>query len=68
MALAGGRLPDHSTMAACVASTNAEIRSLVGEMLLRGAEPHLCGGTHVSGDGVKRSSNAANAWRGTVVD
>jgi hypothetical protein len=44
-------LPDHSTIAAVVASMQEEITSIVGDRLRIGAEQHLLGGTHVSVDG-----------------
>jgi len=68
MVLAGGRRPDHRTMAALVSSMTEAITSMVGDMRLLGVEQHRCGGTPVSCDGVTRSSNASKAWRGTVAD
>jgi transposase len=68
MALACGMLPDHSTIAAFVASMQEEIKSIVGDMLLICAEQTLLGGTHVSVDGLKLSSNAPKEWSGTFAD
>jgi hypothetical protein len=64
-ALAGGMGPDHRTMAAWIASMNAEMPSLVRAMLLLWAEPERWGGTHVSCDGLTLSANASQAGRGT---
>jgi transposase len=68
MALACGQVPDHSTVAAFVASMKGEIRSLFRAVLLVCAEQDLLGGTHFALDGVKLPSNAAKEWSGTFVD
>ena len=68
MALACGQGPDHSTLAAFVASLKAEINSLFRAVLLVCAEQDLLGGTHFALDGVKLPSNAAKEWSGTFAD
>jgi transposase len=68
MALACGQVPDHSTIAAFVASLKAEIHSLFRAVLLVCAEQDLLGGTHFALDGVKLPSNAAKEWSGTFAD
>jgi transposase len=68
MALACGQGPDHSTIAAFVASLKEEITSLFRDMLLVCAEQDLLGGTHFALDGVKLPSNAAKEWSGTFTD
>jgi transposase len=68
MALAGGLVPDHSTIAAFVSSMQEEITSLFRDILLVWAEQDFLGGTHFAFDGVKLSSNAAKAWSGTFGD
>jgi transposase len=59
MALAGGQVPDHSPIAAFVASLKAESSSLFRAGLLVGAEQDLLGGPHFALEGVKLPSNAA---------
>jgi transposase len=68
MALACGQVPDHSTIAAFVASLKEEISSLFRAVLLVCAEQDLLGGTHFALDGVKLPSNAAKEWSGTFAD
>jgi transposase len=68
MALACGQVPDHSTIAAFVASLKAEISSLFRDTLLVCAEQELLGGTHFALDGVKLPSNAAKEGSGTFAD
>jgi transposase len=68
MALACGQVPDHSTLAAFVASLKAEISSLFRAVLLVCAEQDLLGGTHFALDGVKLPSNAAKEWSGTFAN
>ena len=68
MALACGQVPDHSTIAAFVASLKEEITSLFRDILLVCAEQGLLGGTHFALDGVKLPSNAAKEWSGTFAD
>jgi transposase len=68
MALACGQTPDHSTLAAFIASLRAEITSLFRDILLICAEQDLLGGSHFALDGIKLPSNAANEWSGTFAD
>src|SRR5215475_12515107 len=68
MALACGQVPDHSTIAAFVASLKAEIAALFRDILLVCAEQDLLGGTHFALDGVKLPSNAAKEWSGTFAE
>jgi transposase len=68
MALACGQTPDHSTIAAFVASLKEEITALFRDILLVCAEQDLLGGTHFALDGVKLPSNAAKEWSGTFAD
>jgi len=68
MALACGDKPDHSTIAAFVSSIDKEIESLFTKVLLVCEEEELLGGTHLSLDGLKLSSNAAKEWSGTFSD
>jgi transposase len=65
MALSGGYLPDHSTLAHFVSSMQKEIESVFGNILLVCEELDLLGGTHFSLDGVKLPSNASKEWSGT---
>lgn len=46
----------------------AQIVALCRDILLVCEEQGLFGGTHFALDGLKLSSNAANAWRGTFAD
>jgi hypothetical protein len=68
MALSCGQRPDHSTIAAFVSSIDKEIESLFTKVLLICEEEDLLGGTHLSLDGLKLSSNAAKEWSGTFSD
>jgi len=68
MALACGRTPDHSTIAAFVSSIDQEIEELFTKILLICQEEGLLGGTHFSIDGCKLSSNASKEWSGTFAD
>ena len=68
MALACGKKPDHSTIAAFVSSIDKEIEPLFTKVLLICEEEDLLGGTHFSLDGLKLSSNAAKEWSGTFSD
>jgi transposase len=68
MALSCGLVPDHATMAGFVSSMPEEIVSLFRDVLLVCEEQGLFGGTHFAFDGLKLSSKAAQAWRGTVDD
>jgi hypothetical protein len=68
MALSCGQKPDHSTIAAFVSSIDKEIESLFTKVLLICEEEGLLGGTHLSLDGLKLSSNAAKEWSGTFSD
>jgi transposase len=68
MALACGRTPDHSTIAAFVSSIDVEIEDLLTKILMVCQEEDLLGGTHFSLDGLKLSSNASKEWSGTFSD
>jgi transposase len=68
MALACGQTPDHSTLAAFVASLKAEITSLFRDILLICAEQDLLGGSHFALAGVKLPSNGAKEWSDTFAD
>jgi transposase len=68
MALACNHKPDHSTIAAFVSSIDEEIEALFTKVLLICEEEGLLGGTHLSLDGLKLSSNAAKEWSGTFSD
>jgi len=68
MALACGQKPDHSTIATFVSSIDKEIETLFTKVLLICEEEDLLGGTHLSLDGLKLSSNAAKEWSGTFSD
>ncbi len=68
MALACGRTPDHSTIAAFVSSIDTEIEDLFTEVLMICQEEDLLGGTYFSLDGLKLSSNASKEWSGTFSD
>jgi len=68
MALACYHKPDHSTIAAFISSIDKEIESLFSKVLLVCEEEGLLGGTHLSLDGLKLSSNAAKEWSGTFSD
>lgn len=68
MALACNHKPDHSTIAAFISSIDKEIESLFAKVLLICEEEGLLGGTHLSLDGLKLSSNAAKEWSGTFSD
>lgn len=68
VALACNHKPDHSTIAAFISSINKEIEALFTKVLLICEEEGLLGGTHLSLDGLKLSSNAAKEWSGTFSD
>jgi transposase len=68
MALACNHQPDHSTIAAFISSIDKEIESLFTKVLMICEEEGLLGGTHLSLDGLKLSSNAAKEWSGTFAD
>ena len=65
MALSCGQRPDHSTIAAFVASLKEEIKPLFRDVLLVCEEMKLLGGTEFSLDGCKLPSNASKRWSGT---
>jgi hypothetical protein len=65
MALACLQCPDQSTIAAVVASLHAELLALFGELLLVCEAQQWLGGPVFALDGLKLSSNASQAWRGT---
>ena len=68
MALACGVRPDHSTIAAFVASMKNEILPLFRDILLVCEQEGLLGGTVFALDGCKLPSNASREWSGTVAD
>ena len=68
MALACGKSPDHSTIAAFVSSMFDQIDELFARVLLICEQESLLGGTHFSLDGLKLPSNAAKEWSGTFAD
>ena len=65
MAMSCGQEPDHSTIAAFVASLREEIKPLFRNVLLVCEEMGLLGGTEFSLDGCKLPSNASTRWSGT---
>ena len=68
MALACGKTPDHSTIAAFVSSISDRIDDLFAKVLLVCEQEGLLGGTHFSLDGLKLPSNASKEWSGTFAD
>lgn len=68
MALTCCYIPDHSTIAAFISSIDEEIEDLFTKVLLICEEEGLLGGTHLSLDGLKLSSNAAKEWSGKFSD
>jgi transposase len=68
MALSCGEQPDHSTIAAFVASMKEEIKSMFRDVLLVCEEEGLLGGTFFALDGCKLASNASKEWSGTIKD
>ncbi|MFH1236495.1 MAG: IS1182 family transposase [Parcubacteria group bacterium] len=68
MALACGQRPDHSTIATFVSTLDNEIEPLFTKVLLICEEEGLLGGTHLSLDGLKLSSNASKECSGTFAD
>ena len=68
MALACGKAPDHSTIAAFVSSISDRIDDLFTKVLLVCEQEGLLGGTHFSLDGLKLPSNASKEWSGTFAD
>ncbi len=68
MAVACGQKPDHSTIAAFISTIGEEISGLFTQVLLVCEEEGLLGGTHLSLDGLKMSSNASKEWSGTFED
>ena len=68
MALACGKIPDHSTIAAFVSSMWLEIEPLFTRILMVCDQEGLLGGTHFSLDGLKLSSNASKEWSGKFGD
>ena len=65
MALCCGQRPDHSTIAAFVASMQDEILPLFRDVLLVCEEMGLLGGTAFSLDGCRLPSNTSKQWSGT---
>lgn len=68
MALSCGQQPDHSTLAAFVSSMDEQVEELFTKVLLVCEEEGLLGGTHLSLDGLKISSNASKEWSGKFED
>ena len=68
MALSGNQRPDHSTIAAFVASMKDEILPLFCDILLVCEQENLLGGTFFALDGVKLPGNASKRWSGTISD
>src|SRR4030043_366919 len=68
MALTCGEQPDHSTIAAFVASMKEEIKFMFRDVLLVCEEEGLLGGTFFALDGCKLASNASKEWSGTIGD
>jgi transposase len=66
IALSYNHAPDHSTIAAFVASMQKEISSIFSDILTVCDELDLLGGTHFSLDGVKLSANVSKEWSGTL--
>jgi transposase len=65
MALTCGQHPDHSTIAAFVATMQEEIQPLFRDVLLVCDELGLLGGTEFALDGCKLPGNASKKWSGT---
>jgi transposase len=65
IALCCGQHPDHSTIAAFVATIQAEIRPLFRDVLLVCDEMGLLGGTEFALDGCRLPGNASKKWSGT---
>ncbi len=65
MALTCGQHPDHSTIAAFVATMKDEIQPLFRDVLLVCDEMGLLGGTEFALDGCKLPGNASKKWSGT---
>jgi transposase len=65
MALSGGEQPDHATIAAFVTALKGKIMDIFVNVLLICEEMNLLGGTHLSLDGLKLSSNASKEHSAT---
>ncbi len=65
MALTCGQHPDHSTIAAFVATMQEEIQPLFRDVLLVCDELGLLGGTEFALDGCRLPGNASKKWSGT---
>ena len=65
MAVAEGLTPDHSTIAAFVASLKDEINGIFMQVLIRCAQLDLIGGEVFALDGCKLASNASKEFSGT---
>jgi transposase len=65
IALCCGQHPDHSTIAAFVATLKEEIQPLFRDVLLVCDEMGLLGGTEFALDGCKLPGNASKKWSGT---
>ena len=68
MALTCGQAPDHSTIAAFIASLGEQVVPLFTQVLMICDEEKLLGGSHFSIDGLKIASNASKECSGTFAD
>ena len=68
MSLSCGQCPDHSTIAAFIVNLGDLAEKLFVSVLMICEEEGLLGGTHLSVDGTKLSSNASKEWSGTISD
>ena len=66
MALSGNQRPDHSTIAAFVASMKGQISPLFCDILLVCEQENLLGGTFFALDGIKLPGNASMQWSGKI--
>ena len=68
MALTCGQTPDHSTIAAFIASLGEKVVPLFTQVLMICDEEKLLGGSHFSIDGLKIASNASKECSGKFAD
>ena len=68
MALSCGQCPDHSTIASFIVNLGDLAEQLFVSVLMICEEEGLLGGTHLSVDGTKLSSNASKEWSGKLDD
>jgi len=68
MAMSCNQRPDHSTIAAFVASMKDQIKPLFTDILLVCDQEGLLGGTFFAIDGCKMASNASKQWSGKIND